>query len=111
MLNNDLDRSDHADFRHYTGKVFFDPSSSDDYRDGSFERPYRSLAEALVERSCDPSHLPDFVFPDCVLYPAPWSGSTLMLAQGRYADSLSLPGLVGHPIRAHGNGGAKFGDP
>jgi hypothetical protein len=110
MLDNDQDGTDHGYIKHYTGKVFVDAGRSSG--NGRIEAAYGSISEALVERSCAwagtvPPYPPP---PDCVARPAPWSGSTLVLAPGSYAHPVDDPRLVGVPITATGSGSAQLGN-
>jgi hypothetical protein len=106
MLDNDLFGNDHAYFKHYTNRLFVDPARSSG--NGRIGSPYGSLDEAFVQRSCFP---PAYgVPPPCIERPAPWSGSTLVLAPGNYENDLSDPDLEGHPITVLGNGTASFGN-
>jgi hypothetical protein len=107
MLDNDLHGNDHAYFKHYTNRLFVDPSRSSG--NGRIGSPYGSLDEAFVQRSCVPPLYGDNP-PPCIERPAPWSGSSLVLAPGDYDDALSGPDMEGHPITVLGNGTANFGN-
>jgi hypothetical protein len=106
LLDNDLVGNDHAFFKHYTGKLFVDPTGSSTGT-GRIDDPYASLDEALLERSCP--RLAIAPAPPCVERPAAWSGSTLVLAPGSYPDDLTDPRLERHAITVRGSGGAEFG--